>query len=64
VTKREFLEAVVIRCANIPGAQPYYTVRHALQMWEALDANADGTSAQMPDLTNVTGMTGPRLVPS
>jgi len=65
MTKREFVQAVVIRCSNIPGAVPYYTARHALQMWETLEQYVEGTSAQMPDLGQETsGMTGPRLVPS
>jgi hypothetical protein len=65
LSKEEFIQAVVVRCSNIPGAVPYYTVRHALQMWEALEQYGAGTSQQMPDLGQETsGMTGPRLVPS
>jgi hypothetical protein len=59
MTKRDFLEAIIIRCSSVPGAKPYYVVRHALECWEALEQYGGGTSAAMP-VENAQGLTGPR----
>lgn len=57
--KREFIEAIVIRCANVPSAHPYFLVRFALQCWEHLEQYGDVNSAAMPGEV-VSVVTGPR----
>jgi hypothetical protein len=60
MTKREFIEACMLRCAPVPGCQPMWNLEFALQQWEALDAHGDKTAAHVRAmLVPASGFTGP-----
>lgn len=60
MTKSEFLQAFVIRCAPIPGCHPIANLAFALEHWEALETHGDKPAAQLRAMLQpASGFTGP-----
>ncbi len=60
MTKAEFLQAFMIRCAPIPGCIPILNLAFALEHWEALEQHSNTAPAVLRAMMQpTTGLTGP-----
>lgn len=67
MTKDEFLQAFMIRCAPIPNCHPVASLAFALEHWEALESFSGRPSSELRAMLkaiedaskSAAGMTGP-----